>query len=795
MNVDPTPSRSLLEDHRANGKYSHPSLLTLTDRQLYHETESGNQSQAFSAVKRRWLLVALTALIVASASVGWRRINRSVSYQGQFQILIEPVTAESEVVAAVRGEQTSTEVQELGNTQASKTVIDYPTQIQVLRSRKLLDPVINELQPKFPQLSYGRVLRNLQVGRLSSGKGNQAQGTKILQVLYESSSASEVQQFLDALSKNYLDYSVNERQTNLGRALDFVSEQLPKVNANVQQLERVLQEFRERHNLIQPGDLSGQVTGQIGTLQQQELDLLVEMKQAQELFRALQAQQQLPPKAAEAGSVLSEAPQYQAVAQRLQEIESQIVAGLAHVNENHPNIIQLRAEEESLKALLGQRLQKVLGERLSSEVPNAQDLPFQNSLRSGLSQRLVDTSIQLQVLEARRQAILNSKNELIQRFQALPSLTREYEALQRRLQSSKDTLNQFLKVQEELKINSARQEAPWELIEPPSVALIGNDDNLLTEVAQGLFLGLCLGAGLAILLDKSRDIIYTVEELKAKTKLPVLGMIPVQEEESYDMLAFLPDEDPATEEGPQETILSIETIQNNGQNNGTKLQQEYQVSSFLEAFRSLYTQVRLLNPDYPIRSLVVSSSMPNEGKTTTATYLAQAAAAMGQRVLLVDADLRVPSIDKFLRLKSKPGLSDIIAHGRNADDVIQLLPSTPNLFVLTAGTPPPDPAILIGSKKMQDLAESWHQRYDLVIYDLPPISFADSRLLSTHTDGLLVVSRIGHSRREDLHNSLHTLRQGRVPILGVVANGVHSTQKKKTLKKKDQQMEKASALG
>ena len=792
MNVDSTPSRSLLEDHRANGKYSHPSLLTLTDRQLYHETESGNQSQAFAAVKRRWLLVALTALIVASASVGWRRINRSVSYQGQFQILIEPVTAESEVVAAVRGDQPSTEIQELGDTQASKTVIDYPTQIQVLRSRKLLDPVINELQSKFPQLSYGRILRNLQIGRLSSGKGNQAQGTKILQVLYESSSASEVQQFLDTLSKNYLDYSVNERQTNLGRALDFVSEQLPKVNSNVQQLERVLQEFRERHSLIQPGDLSGQVTGQIGTLQQQELDLLVEMKQAQELFRALQAQQQLPPKAAEAGSVLSEAPQYQAVAQRLQEIESQIVAGLAHVNENHPNIIQLRAEEESLKALLGQRLQKVLGERLASEVPNAQDLPFQNSLRSGLSQRLVDTSIQLQVLEARRQAILNSKNELIQRFQALPSLTREYEALQRRLQSSKDTLNQFLKVQEELKINAARQEAPWELIEPPSVALIENDDNLLTEVAQGIFLGLCLGAGLAILLDKSRDIIYTVDELKAKTKLPVLGMIPVQEEESYDMLAFLPDEDPASEESSQAALLSSEAIQNDG----TKPQQDYQVSSFLEAFRSLYTQVRLLNPDYPIRSLVVSSSMPNEGKTTTATYLAQAAAAMGQRVLLVDADLRVPSIDQLLRLKLKPGLSDIIAHGRDADDVIQPLSSTPNLFVLTAGTLPPDPAILIGSKKMQDLAESWHQSYDLVVYDLPPISFADSRLLSTHTDGLLVVSRIGHTRREDLHNSLHTLRQGRMPILGIVANGVRTTHKKKALnKQKGQQVEKASGLG
>jgi capsular exopolysaccharide synthesis family protein len=290
-------------------------------------------------------------------------------------------------------------------------------------------------------------------------------------------------------------------------------------------------------------------------------------------------------------------------------------------------------------------------------------------------------------------------------------------------------------------------------------------------------------------LDKSRDIIYTVDELKAKTKLPVLGMIPVQEEESYDMLAFLPDEDPASEESSQAALRSSEAIQNNG----TKPQQDYQVSSFLEAFRSLYTQVRLLNPDYPIRSLVVSSCMPNEGKTMTATYLAQAAAAMGQRVLLVDADLRVPSIDQLLRLKLKPGLSDIIAHGRDADDVIQPLSSTPNLFVLTAGSLPPDPAILIGSKKMKDLADSWHQSYDLVVYDLPPISFADSRLLSSHTDGLVIVSRIGHTRREDLHNSLHTLRQGRMPILGIVANGVRTTHKKKALnKQKGQQVEKAS---
>jgi polysaccharide biosynthesis transport protein len=200
---------------------------------------------------------------------------------------------------------------------------------------------------------------------------------------------------------------------------------------------------------------------------------------------------------------------------------------------------------------------------------------------------------------------------------------------------------------------------------------------------------------------------------------------------------------------------------------------QYRFSPFLEAFRSLNSQIRLLSPDSPIRLIVVSSSLPDEGKTTIAIQLAQAAAAMGQRVLLVNTDLRKPSLQNLVEQHTGdliPGLTDIIAGTTELMDTVQLLPGEENLYILLAGSISLDPTSILSSKKMQNLMKKCQHNFDLVIYDTVPLNFADSLLLIPHTDGLLMVNRLGKVHREVLRNSLRTLTISKVAVLGLVVN-------------------------
>jgi polysaccharide biosynthesis transport protein len=725
--------------------------------------------QLFSVLRRRWLTITVITVAVASATLWWSK-TRAPIYIGEFQILIEPVTAESEVVSAIAGENPDVQSQSLGATKASQAVIDYPTQVQVLQSRKLLTPVAEKMAAQFPGLTYQQLKSRVRIGRLADGK----EETKILQINYRGSTSAEVELALNSLSQHYIDYSVNERQTNLSRAIQFVDAQLPKVQFQVRQLESSLQTLRERYSLVDPETLNSQVSGQLAGVQKQELDNQIQLLQTRRLYSSLQSQLQLQPNTAEAGSVLSDAPGYQQIATELRETEIALAAALGELTPDHPEVIALQEKRDQLRPQLAQQAEQALGTRLFNEVGDSQSLPFQDSLRKNLSTQLVDASIQMKVLETQRQAIVRSRTALAQQMKQLPAINRQYETLQRQLEVASANLKKFLEKKEELQLNAARQEVPWELVGTPTQrqeAASASRDLLL-----GTVLGMLLGMGTAILLDRAGDVIHRLEDLKSEIKRPILGLIPLQDNVVDPSLSDL---------SPNHLVgsgLNMKTLEEqlfrSSQPNSSS---QHHFSPFLESFRSLASQIRLLDPDSPVMSLTISSSQPNEGKTTIAVHLAKAAAALGKRVLLVDADLRSPSLNNVLALPISPGLSDIIATEVSAQDAIQTLPHEENLSILTAGVPPVDPTRCLASQKMQDLLESFAEDYDLVIYDSPPLGLADATLLGTLTDGLLIVARLGVVQRMNLKEKLQSLATSKVPVWGVIANGAKGNQIKSSI--------------
>ena len=264
-----------------------------------------------------------------------------------------------------------------------------------------------------------------------------------------------------------------------------------------------------------------------------------------------------------------------------------------------------------------------------------------------------------------------------------------------------------------------------------------------TNLALGGALGLLLGIGAALVLDKLSNVFYTSKDLKETTRLPLLGVVPFSKE-----LAVSAKQDEQTSRVHQTTR-----------------------AEFFEVFRSLYTNILLLGSDTPIRSLVVSSATPEDRKTTVAIQLALAAAAMGQRVLLVDANLRCPTIHKRVGLMNIQGLTDIISSDLEWSNVIERSPLEDNLYVMAAGPVPPDSTRLLASVKMQDLMNELHSSFDLVIYDSTPIvGFADANLLAANTNGVMLVAGLGKLKRTAFGQALEETQVSGTPILGLVAN-------------------------
>jgi polysaccharide biosynthesis transport protein len=739
------PDKDNLQKRHANQQRLTPNpevILTTT------QVEGGlDFKQVFNAIQRRIGIVIVINILAIGATIIWNR-QRPPQYEGNFRILIEPVTAEGQVVSAVTGGQKTGEEQEVGSAQSSKATLDYPTQIQLLLSEKILAPIVEKLKPTHPDLSYEALKKTLIISRFKA-----TEDTKILEIKYGAGSPSQTKQVLNLVSGAYIQYSLSERKSNVSRAIKFVDTQLPKIQTQVQTLEKQLQTFREQNRLTDPKILEGQLATQLNITKQEQQTTQIELNKARQLYRSISQQLKLQPKSAEAASVLSDAPGYQQLVKQLQDIDVELEKLSADLTEEHPKIISLKEKRQRLLPLLQKQAKTLLGSTLAQAVPNAESLPYQNPLRQDLSRQYLTAETQVQVLEAKLEGLDAANQSLSSQTEKLPTISRQYENLDRQLKTATEQVNKFLQKREDLKISAARQEVPWELISAPSVKMV-ESSGLVKDLALGSILGLLVGMGVALVVDKVNDVIYSLKDLRDEINIPILGLIPRREDEQKSLPGKAND-------SSKQPSLGMDEL---GQ---------YRFSPFLESFRSLNSQIRLLSPDAPIRSIVVSSSLPDEGKTTIAIQLAQAAAAMGQRVLLVNTDLRKPSFQNLVENNTDDfitGLTDIIAGTTELMDTVQLLPGEENLYILLAGSVSLDPTSILSSKKMQNLMKKCQHNFDLVIYDTVPLNFADSLLLIPHTDGLLMVNRLGKVHREVLRNSLRTLTISRVKVLGLVVN-------------------------
>ncbi|OLP15697.1 hypothetical protein BST81_25040 [Leptolyngbya sp. 'hensonii'] len=730
-----------------------PQPLPLTYYAAGYEQDEFNLKQFLGIVRRRIWIIAGVALAVTGSIWSWT-LTRTPVYQAGFQVLVEPVTNLSK----------SPEVLLFG-TQSS---FDYATQIEVLRSPQILADVVKRVQKTYPQMSYGELAGKLLIRQVQDEEGR---STKILIVEYRDKDPQTIKLVLDKLAEVYLQYSIELRQTSLQQGVQFVEAQLPDLRKRVNQLQTDLERFRQRYSLVDPESRGADLAGQLSNIERQKQDTQAELAQTQSLYAALRQQVGYQPQEAIVAASLSESGRYQNLLNQLQEVELKIATESTRFQADSPNMQVLLEKRKSLLPLLNLESQRVLGAgRSTTANPNLTETSID------LSRQMIAASNKLKTLEVRMQALTTTDQQLKQQFALVPSLARQYTDLQRELKVATESLNRFLSTRENLQLEAAQRALPWQLLTTPYVPILPISPNIPRNLTVGVIAGLLLGMGAALLAEKLDNVFHSANDLKDTTRLPLLGIIPHSRDLrlTSPMMGLEQADRTAGSLEPATESLTLEDPDVAGLTRRSR-SGYYNASPFMDSFRSLYTNIRFLSSDEPIRSLVVGSAVPADGKSTVAVHLAQAAAAMGQRVLLVDADLRRPQVHSIMNVVNMRGLSNLIAGDLDPEDVIQPSPMENNLFILTAGQIPPDPTKLLSSKRMQNLAEQFRSQFDLVVYDTPPLlGLADSSLLATHTDGIVLVVGLGRTDRSVLMQALDGLKVSAASVLGIVANGVEN---------------------
>ena len=694
---------------------------------LEESTEDSWDLRRLTFILRRQLLLFITVSAVVSSGMAFVVWQQKPIYRQQFQLYLDTSTGEG---FNPLSESTSVRPPSVIPIQFR----DFKTDIELLKSYKVISPLVSEIQSRYPDLDYDKIVKKL---KLKNQKD-----TAIIEVSYQDSDSEQVRFVLEKIAQGYSDYALSKLNKSTEQASKLVDNKLPQLKNRVNELQGELQSFRRRYNLVDPEQQSKVLTERLGDIKKQKQEAQALFGETLSTFNSLQKELGVDVKQAQILLSINESPRYIALQQELQKLDTQLASDSTKLTDGHPVIVNLREKRQRLLSLIQQEVVAVLGIDTAATLKTLPSVSDKKAVRSELSQKLIETGSQLQGMQSRLQSLTVAENQAVQNLQEFTGVARKYTDLNRNLEIANQSLNRFLLSNENLQIEAARKVSPWQVISKIEAPKKPISPSIPRDFLLGGFLGLLAGVGAVFIAEMFNNKYSSLEELQEDVKQTFLGTIPFQEQ--------------------------LKATPSQVSRNGTLSN-----SAYWESYISLQANLDFLEPDKVLRSIVISSALPGEGKSTVSLYLAKVSAAMGKRVLLIDADLRRPTVHRYLNgITNTWGLSNIIAGAAEAEQLIQTLPEEENLYILTAGEIPPNPAQLLSSGKMKELLLQFQTQYDLVIVDTPPLhGFADAKYLANQVDGLVMVVGLDKTEKPAVRQVLNDLHLSHINLLGVVANG------------------------
>ncbi|MFQ4142442.1 polysaccharide biosynthesis tyrosine autokinase [Chlorogloeopsis sp. ULAP02] len=615
------------------------------------------------------------------------------------------------------------------------------TEAEVITSVPVIQKTIRQLNlrdDKGEILKIKDFMENLSV--------KEVRGADVIQISYKDINPELAANIVNNLMDNYLEQNVSSLRAEASAARKFIEKQLPNAEFVVRNAEAELAKFKEKYKVVSLEEEAIRAVEVIAELQQEINTVQSEFANAEAQSQQVRKQLEMDSQQALATTSLSQTPGVQDVLREIQLLETQLAARRTVLQDTHPIIIDLEEKIQSLNGLMQKRIKQVGG--------GAQPQPNTNlqlgELQQGLSARLAE-------LEANRLGLANQANTLSnlltsykQRLNNLPRLEQMQRQLERKVEAAQTTYSLLLQKLQESRIAENQNVGNASIITKAEVPEEPTSSLLILFLGAGVLASVAAVATVYILEARDKSI-RTVQQAQELFGFTLLGVIP----------SFNKSKKPLRNKKEPEVYNQRLVVRNAPR------------SPISEAFRMLRANLKFISADKELKVIVVTSSVPTEGKSTVAANLAIAMAQMERKVLLIDGDLHRPVQHHIWELPNHEGLSNVIVKEAQLRTTVK--PVMENLDVLSAGVVPPSPASLLDSKKMAALIENFTSNYDFVIIDAPSLTVAaDAATLGHMADGVLFVARPGVVDYASGLFAKEFLNKSGQNVLGLVVNGVHA---------------------
>ncbi len=559
--------------------------------------------------------------------------------------------------------------------------------------------------------------------------------TRIIEIHFTSTDPQLAASAVNTLAATYVEQNFKTKFESTMQASDWLSKQLVDLQMKVETSQEKLVRYQKEHEILGMDEKQNITTEKLDELNKEMTTAESDRMQKEAVYRQTQSNDPDTIAAAiiadsagggnGAGSVLLD---------KLREEQATLRISVAELSTqfgpSYPKVAQLNSQL------------KEIDHQLQSETNKAVDHLKGQYLAALQREDMLRVSFEKQKQEA------NKLNE-----SAI-----EYSILKRDLDSNRTLYEGLLEKLKEAGVTAGLRSNNFRIIDAARVPTSPSEPNIPRNLSFALVLGVITGLGLAFVLENMDNTVRTPEQAQAISGLPSLGMIPLGSKSGNNGSS-----------GKRLALTAskevVETV--------TQVRPQSQMA---ESYRALRTSLLLSNLGAPPKVIMVTSARPQEGKTTTSINTAIVLAQKGVRVLLIDADLRRPSVHKTLGMGPRSGLSNVLTGSATVQQTITISPILPNLFIMPAGTPPPNPAELLASAHMRDLILELRDQYDHIVIDTPPtLSVTDAVVLSPRADATILVIRSGQTTKQALRRSRDILMQVNAHVAGVLLNAVDLT--------------------
>lgn len=692
-------------------------------------------------LKRRWAV--LTCLLIVFTTVAVGTFKEKPLYAGRVLIEINP--EEPQVLS----------FQQIAQTGPSYDLQSYrETQYKILRSRTLAERVVRDLRlyqyPEFYQghSYFGLVTKdprkipsasdpnppdpNSDAYRNSVSNFMRMLGvspierSNLVEVSFYSQNASMAARIANQLGEDYIDQNLQVKWNEALKASEWLSGRLVELKAKLKSSEDALEAYAAKNSIL---FIQNAVSAQAQSMANARLEQLEEeytkaqadRAQKEALYSLIQAGrvQDLP------GTLENRL--IQSLEQNLSDLKRQYTELTATVKPGYPKAMALKKQIDTLQANLNHQ-KLALTQNISQEYEASQTREKYLKQLIGEQEQLVDTVSQKTI---------------------------QYNILKREVDTNRSLYDGVLQRMKEAQVAAGLNASNIMVVDPAQVPDGPSKPRVVFNLALGLILGLSLGVGLAFFQEYLDNTLKTPDEVESLLRLPSLGLIPS---------IHLNGSSKSSKQGT--AILGAGT---NG-SYGLALQSNPMAA---EAFRSLRTSILLSANPIP-KILLVTSALPGEGKTTTTVNLGATLASLGSRVVIVDCDMRRPSCHRAAGVKNSPGFVQCLTGRVQLSEAILPVSGVPNLSIIPCGPIPPNPAEVLSSPQTADMLKRLLAEFEYVLVDSPPIlSVADSRILATFTDAVVLVTRAYETPYEVVRRARALLYGAGARILGVALNDVN----------------------